>query len=129
MATEKDINPYLFNLIVSHEAAAMQFMGKTARPDGKVERNLEMARFAIDTLEALQEKTKGNLSNGEKNLLDHTLYQLRMNYVDEVAADKKRADQPQDDAPPEQTPSSKAREQPPDKKPDETANPTPREAE
>jgi|GEM_PF-1545306 len=129
MATEKDINPYLFNLIVSHEAAAMQFMGKIANPTGKIERDLKMARFAIDTLEALQEKTKGNLSNDEKNLLDHTLYQLRMNYVDEVAADKKRADQPQEAAQSEETPSSKAGEQPPDKKPDETAEAPPKEAE
>jgi len=89
MTNDKDINPYLFNLIVSHEAAAMQFLGKTADPAGKVERNLDMARYAIDTLETLQDKTKGNLTEAEKRLLDHALYQLHLNYVDEVEADKK----------------------------------------
>ena len=88
---DKDINPYLFNLIVSHEAAAMQFLGKIAGPEGKVERDLDMARFAIDTLETLREKTTGNLTDAERQLLDHVLYQLHLNYVDEVEADKKAA--------------------------------------
>jgi DNA replication initiation complex subunit (GINS family) len=38
-------------------------------------------------LTAIQRKTVGNLNDDEKRLLDHVLYQLRMNYVD-VAADQ-----------------------------------------
>jgi hypothetical protein len=101
MSTEQHFNPHLLNLIMSHEAAAMQFMGKVAGQDGKIERNLEMARYAIDTLAMLQEKTAGNLSDDEKRLLDHVLYQLRMNFVDEADAEKKSAEQPAADQPPE----------------------------
>jgi DNA replication initiation complex subunit (GINS family) len=92
MSTEEHFNPHLLNLIMSHEAAAMQYLGKVAGQDGKIVRNLEMARFAIDTLAMLQEKTAGNLTNDEKRLLDHVLYQLRMNYVDET--DKKETEEP-----------------------------------
>jgi hypothetical protein len=105
MDEKPDINPHFFHLIMSHEAAAMQFMGKLAGADGKVEKNLEMARYAIDTLEALRDKTKGNLSDEEKQLLDHSLYQLHMNFVDEGKAEKKAA---------EQTPSETAGDEKPD---------------
>ena len=93
MNEKPDINPHLFHLIMSHEAAAMQFMGKLAGTDGKLEKNLEMARYAIDTLEALRDKTTGNLTDEEKRLLDHSLYQLHMNFVDESKTDKKAAEQ------------------------------------
>lgn len=97
MAGAQDINPHLLNLILSHEVAAMQFLGKTAGAEGKVERNLDMARFAIDTLETLREKTKGNLTDAESRLLDHVLYQLHLNYVDELDAEKKTPTPPQND--------------------------------
>jgi DNA replication initiation complex subunit (GINS family) len=51
-------------------------------------------------LTAIQRKTDGNLNTDEKRLLDHVLYQLRMNYVD-VAREQgeaKAEDTPADDA-------------------------------
>ena len=39
------------------------------------------AQYAIDMLEVLQEKTKGNLTPGEEKMLDDLLHQLRMMYV------------------------------------------------
>jgi hypothetical protein len=45
------------------------------------EADLEMARYHIDMLETLAEKTKGNLSNEEKKVLENTLYEVRMAYV------------------------------------------------
>ena len=45
------------------------------------EPDLEMAKYHIDMLETLQEKTKGNLSNEEDKVLEDTLNQLRMAYV------------------------------------------------
>lgn len=47
----------------------------------KKEPDLEMARYNIDMLEALEEKTKGNLTEEEKKLLNNTLNELRMGYV------------------------------------------------
>ena len=72
-------------LVVMFQAAAMQQMGKVQNPiTNKVERNLEQARFSIDMLEMIQNRTGSNLSDNEKKFLEHTLFELRMNYVDEV---------------------------------------------
>ena len=44
--------------------------------------NLPMARQTIDILALLQEKTRGNLTGKEEHLLDQTLYELRLRYVE-----------------------------------------------
>lgn len=73
-----------FQLVVSLQMTAMQNLGKIASPvTGKVERNLDQAKLSIDMLTMLSDKTKGNLTEEEKNLLDRALYELRMNYIDE----------------------------------------------
>ena len=43
--------------------------------------DLAVAKHHIDTLAMLEEKTKGNLSDEEKKLLDTALYEARMQYV------------------------------------------------
>jgi hypothetical protein len=48
---------------------------------GKKEQNLPQAKFIIDTLAVLKEKTKGNLTPEEGNLLENVLYELRMQYI------------------------------------------------
>ena len=45
------------------------------------EPDLEMAKYNIDMLETLEEKTRGNLTEEEKNVLENTLNQVRMAYV------------------------------------------------
>ena len=40
----------------------------------------------IDLLDVLEEKTKGNLSDDEKRVLDTVLYELRMQYVQVVGS-------------------------------------------
>jgi hypothetical protein len=45
------------------------------------EPDLELARYNIDMLETLEEKTKGNLSEQEEKVLKDTLNQVRMAYV------------------------------------------------
>ena len=47
----------------------------------KKQLDLEAAKHHIDLLEMLDLKTKGNLSDQEKELLDSVLYELRMRYV------------------------------------------------
>lgn len=47
----------------------------------KKESNLGQARYVIDVLSMLEEKTKNNLSPEEKNAIEQVLYQLRMRYV------------------------------------------------
>lgn len=48
---------------------------KEAQPD------LEMAKFNIDMLTVLEDKTKGNLGDDEGQMLRETLQQLRMAFV------------------------------------------------
>jgi hypothetical protein len=43
--------------------------------------NLDMAKFNVDLLGVLEEKTRGNLSAEEQKLLDNALYEVRMRYV------------------------------------------------
>jgi len=43
--------------------------------------DLNMAKFNIDLLGVLEEKTKGNLSDDEQKMLTDALAQLRMGYV------------------------------------------------
>lgn len=45
------------------------------------EPDLEIAKYNIDMLETLEEKTKGNLSKEEQDVLNNILNQLRMAYV------------------------------------------------
>ncbi len=45
------------------------------------EPDLELARYNIDMLETLEEKTKGNLTEQEQKVLNETLNQVRMAYV------------------------------------------------
>ncbi len=40
------------------------------------------ARQTIDTVALLQDKTKGNLTDAEKNMLQNILYELRMAYLE-----------------------------------------------
>ncbi len=52
----------------------------------KREPDLEIARYNIDMLETLDEKTKGNLTKEEEKILKNTVNELRMGYV--TVADK-----------------------------------------
>jgi DNA replication initiation complex subunit (GINS family) len=84
------IDSLFLQLIMSLQATALQQMGKVASPvTGKVERNLEIAKNSIDIIAMLQTKTAGNLTPDEKRYIDHVLYELRLNYVDEVKKDEK----------------------------------------
>ena len=48
---------------------------------GKIEKDPAQAKFLIDTLAMLQEKTKGNLLKEETDLLENLLYELRLAYL------------------------------------------------
>lgn len=86
----EQLNEFLFmQIVMMFQSAAYQHMGKVMNPiTQKVERDLAQAKNAIDILGMLGEKTRGNLNENEDRLLEHTLYELRMNYVDEINKDK-----------------------------------------
>jgi len=57
-------------------------LGQIPNPvTNKKEENLTQAKFLIDTLAMLKEKTKGNLTQEEANFLENVLYELRMQYI------------------------------------------------
>jgi len=49
---------------------------------GKTEKSLDQAKYTIDILGMLEEKTRGNLSDEESTALDQILYDLRMRFVE-----------------------------------------------
>ena len=82
--TRKDEARFM-QVVAMFQFAAMQQMGKLTNPvSGEMEQDLEQARVSIDLLEMLQRKTQGNRTDAEEELLGKILFELRMNYVDEV---------------------------------------------
>jgi len=68
---------------------AMIALGKLANPaTGKAEKNMAAARLFIDTLEMLEQKTRGNLNSDETKVLQATLTDLRLMFVEESKAPK-----------------------------------------
>ena len=65
-------------------------LGQIANPaTSKTEEDLVQAKFLIDTLGMLQDKTKGNLNDGESKLLENLLYDLRSTYLSKEKGEKK----------------------------------------
>lgn len=65
--------------------ATQALMALGGMEDPKTKRryvDLDLAKFHIDTMAVLEEKTKGNLSDEEAKLLDQALYETRMTYVE-----------------------------------------------
>ena len=70
--------------IFSLNASAMLHLGVMEDPaTGKKVKNLPLGKQTIDILGMIEEKTKGNLSKEEENLLKNILYDLRIIYVKE----------------------------------------------
>ncbi|MDP3723332.1 MAG: DUF1844 domain-containing protein [Candidatus Omnitrophota bacterium] len=72
-----------FDLFVSSLAMeGLIALGEVPHPaTRKQAANLPHAKYLIDLLGILEEKTKGNLSVEEERLLHDALYQLRMRYL------------------------------------------------
>jgi len=68
--------------IASLYMTALMQLGLAAPQGTKPEVDLIGARQTIDTLALLQEKTKGNLTPAEDNMLRNCLYELRMAYLE-----------------------------------------------
>ena len=84
------------HMVSMFQAAAMQQLGKIVDPlSGEAKRELDQARFSIDILQMLQEKTKGNLTKTEEEFLGKVLFELHMNYVDELKVAEKEKNQGQ----------------------------------
>jgi hypothetical protein len=82
-ADRPPLPPASFEMLVTTLASeAMIGLGQIPHPmTGKAHFDADQARYAIDMLEMLSEKTKGNLSPGEDRGMRDLLHQLRMAFV------------------------------------------------
>jgi len=79
--------PRFLDLVQSLQVGAMVGLGMVQGQDGKRPPvDLPAAKDAIDLLGILQEKTKGNLTKEEEEVLREGLYHLRMGYMAMVNA-------------------------------------------
>jgi len=81
--TEDQKHTSLFlNLIQQFYQSALIFMGKIENPQTKkMEKNIDLARYFIDSLDMLQIKTKGNLSEQETQVLQKIVQDLKLDFV------------------------------------------------
>jgi len=85
MPPEPDFNFFITTLALQ----ASIFLGQMPNPvTDKKEEDLNQAKFIIDTLAILKEKTKGNLNADETILLENVLYELRMQYISKANKEK-----------------------------------------
>ena len=74
-------------LVLSMTESALLMLGVKSPPGGGAAKvSLAEAKYYIDMLALLCEKTKGNLTPDEERLLNGALYELRMHYVQRQSA-------------------------------------------
>ena len=82
---EKETEPFQVDFstfIMSLTSSAFYHLGDMPDPStGKKEVNLPAVQQTIDMLIMLREKTKGNLKEDEKKLLEQLVYELQVKYV------------------------------------------------
>jgi len=79
---EQAASAHFVGLVRNLAATAAANLGEMPNPfTGQVEMDLDGARQVIDLLQALQIKTRGNLSADEARLLDSLLYDLKLAVV------------------------------------------------
>ena len=73
------LEPSFSSLVISIATSAAIHLGLD--PNSKEEKNIDLARYNIDLLEVLQEKTKNNLSKEESELIDRFIKDLKLQVV------------------------------------------------
>lgn len=72
-------------LIMSLSTSVLYHLGEIGDPKtGKKEVDLDVAKHGIDTLTLLQQKTKGNLTKDEEEMLKSILYDVKIRFVKAV---------------------------------------------
>ncbi len=82
---ETEAEPDFNIFITSLGMQAIVFMGEMSNPvtnETKVE--LPRAKYLIETIAMIKDKTEGNLTDEERKLIDDMLYSLRLKYAQKV---------------------------------------------
>ncbi len=81
--TQSNMEASFSTLIMSIGSSATIALGLSPDPStGKVDINKEVARFNIDLLKALEQKTKNNLSSEENSFLKNIISDLQLKFVE-----------------------------------------------
>jgi hypothetical protein len=68
--------------VLSYYTQGLVLLGEVPNPyTNKKEEDLEAARHTVDILGMLKDKTKGNLTKEEEQLLESVLYEMRLKYM------------------------------------------------
>lgn len=70
--------------VLSLGSSALVHLGEMPDEAGAKEKNLPLAKQTIDLIAMIQAKTRGNLDDGEEQLVSALLYDLRIKYVDAI---------------------------------------------
>jgi hypothetical protein len=71
------------DLIMGFSSAALYYMEETAvEGKAKATKNMVLARQNIDIILILKEKTKGNLSDDESQMIEQVLADLQLKFVE-----------------------------------------------
>jgi len=84
VTTEKNQNleASFLTLAMSIASSAAMSLGLTPDQESKTKIDLAMARFNIDLLDVLQQKTKNNLVKEENDFMTHVLADLKIKFVE-----------------------------------------------
>lgn len=83
------LTPNFSSLVVSIASTALVKMGLD--PNAKAEKNMNLARYNIDLLSLLKEKTANNLTEKESELLDACISDLQVQFVQNSSMSDEKA--------------------------------------
>jgi hypothetical protein len=73
------------SLVLTLSSSAWVGLGKIADPiSGEIKQDLKGVKYTIDLLLMLREKTRGNLTDDEKKILDSSISELQANFAETV---------------------------------------------
>ena len=76
------MEPDLFKYIQGYVTQILIHLGEIENPLQKKKTiNLDLAKYSIDLLDIIKQKTAGNLTNEEETFINGALYDLRMKFI------------------------------------------------
>jgi hypothetical protein len=85
---KKELETSFSTLILSIGSSAAMGLGLAPNPStGKTEKDVNMAKFNIDLLLMLQDKTKNNLTDEEEKFLKQLIADLQMKFIEQSKQD------------------------------------------
>lgn len=101
VSQDQKMSALFANMVMQQTNLALMFLGRVPHPEsGQTVRDVETARLFIDQLEMLAVKTKGNLDKREQALIQQSLTELRLAFVEAVEERPAKPSAPEAQRPP-----------------------------